>query len=195
MRQLQPHTFTKLLLEWRNGNQSAHEEVMRLAYQELYKRAKRHISRERPGHLLQATALINEVYLRLVRAGQLDWECRNDFFAICARLMRNILIDMANAANAKINRDEHRVSVDEGLEVSQKQPVELIDLLALDQALRALAELNPRQSRVVELRYFGGLTMEEVASVLKVSYETVKRDWRLAKVWLLHELSKKGGER
>ena len=186
---LQPHTFTRLLLEWRNGDPLAQEELLRLAYKKLYDRAKWYMRRERQGHLLQATALINEVYLKLVRADQLNCESRNDFFAVCAKLMRDILVDMAKSTNAKGRL--RNVSLDEALVVPQGQPIEIEDMVALDQALKTLAELNPRQSQVAELRYFGGLKIEEVASVLQVSHETVKRDWRLARVWLLHELSRK----
>lgn len=193
MGQLQPHTFTRLLLKWRDGDQSALEELLPLAYEELYKRARRYMGRERPGHVLQATALINEVYLRLIRGRQLNWESRSDFFAVCANLMRQILVEMAKSANASINGGgpDRQVSLDEALEIQQGKSVDLVEMVALDCALQKLAELNPRQSRVVELRYFGGLTTEEVANALKVSPETIKRDWRLAKVWLLRELSRK----
>jgi len=187
MDQLQPRTVTRLLLDWRNGDQAALDQLLPLVYQELHRRAMIFMSRERPGHTLQPTALINEVYLRLVDEGQMAWEDRNDFFAVCANLMRQILVDVARARMAAKRGGGRQAPLEEAMSVSQDQDAELI---ALDEALDALSALNARQGRVVILRYFGGLTVEETAKALNVSPETVKRDWKLAKVWLFRELNR-----
>jgi len=192
MDQLQPRTVTRLLLDWRNGDQAALDQLLPLVYQELHRRAMILMSRERPGHTLQPTALINEVYLRLVDEGQMVLEDRNDFFAVCANLMRQILVDMARARMAAKRGGGRQAPLEEAMSVSQNPDAELI---ALDEALGALSALNARQGRVVVLRYFGGLTVEETAKALKVSPETVKRDWKLAKVWLFRELSRKQPEK
>lgn len=185
-----PHTATQLLQDWRNGDQGALEELLTLVYKELHKRAKHFMRQPYAGQTLQATALINEVYLRLVDSRQVDWESRNHFFAICAQKMRWILVDAAKKRDAQRHGGGwERATFDKALLVGTQQSA---DIIALDDALRTLSELNPRQCQVVELRYFGGLTIEETASVLQVSPETVKRDWRVAKVWLLRELSRGG---
>lgn len=191
MRELQPHTVTRLLLDWRNGDRAALDQLLPLVYQELHRRALIFMSRERPGHTLQPTALINEVYLRLADEGQMVLEDRDDFFAVCSNLMRQVLVDMARARMAAKRDGGIRAPLEEAMLVSQNPDAEL---LALDEALDALSALNARQGRVVVLRYFGGLTVEETAKALKVSPETVKRDWRLAKVWLFRELNRKQPE-
>src|SRR5262245_58850450 len=188
MNHLQPRTVTRLLLDWRNGDHAALDQLLPLVYQELHRRAMIFMSRERPGHTLQPTALINEMYLRLVNESQIALEDRNDFFAVCANLMRQILVDMARARIAtKRGGGLRQAPLEKAMSVSENPDAEL---LALDEALNALAAINARQGRVVVLRYFGGLTVEETAKALKVSPETVKRDWKLAKVWLFRELNR-----
>ncbi|HEU0184994.1 MAG TPA: sigma-70 family RNA polymerase sigma factor [Blastocatellia bacterium] len=192
MLQSHPHTVTRLILDWRNGDQAALDQLLPLVYQELHRRARIIMSRESPGHTLQPTALINEVYLRLVEQSQMACEDRNDFFAICANLMRNILVDMARARMAaKRGGGLPQAPLEEAMLASQSLDAEL---LALNDALEALSALNARQSKVVVFRYFGGLTVDETAQALEVSPETVKRDWRLAKVWLFRELDRKRTE-
>ena len=182
------HEVTQLLLAWSHGDQAALDQLIPLVYEELRRLAKRQMGRERPGHTLQTTALVNEAYLRLIDSSQVHWQSRAHFFAISAQLMRRILVDFARARhNLKRGGQTPRVSLTEALEVAPEREA---DLVALDDALQTLAALDPRQSRVVELRFFGGLSVEEAAEVLKVSPETVKRDWRLAKVWLLRELGR-----
>jgi RNA polymerase sigma factor (TIGR02999 family) len=192
MQQIQPHTVTRLLLDWRDGDQAALDQLLPLVYQELHRRAMIFMSREPPGHTLQPTALINEVYLRLVDQSQVVCEDRNDFMAVCANLMRQILVDMARARMAaKRGGGLPQSPLEEAMLASQDTDAEL---LALNDALDALSALNARQGRVVVLRYFGGLTVEETAQALQVSPETVKRDWKLAKVWLFRELNRKRSE-
>ena len=158
---------------------------------ELRRLAHRYMKRERPGHTLQATALVNEAYLRLVEVKRVQWQSRAHFFAMAARMMRRILVDHARARNnSKRGGDVPRVSLDEALVVSS-EPEQ--DLLGLDDALRRLEAVHPRKGQVVELRFFGGLSVEETAEALKVSTDTVKRDWRFAKLWLLRELGAVGG--
>ena len=182
-----PLQITQLLHAWGDGDEHALDKLLPLVQGELHKLAHRYMARERPGHTLQTTALVNEVYLRLVRARDLPWQDRAHFFAICAQSMRRILTDYARSRRyAKRGGGAHQVSLDEAPEVS-RQPRG--DLVALDDALNRLATVDERKSRVVELRYFGGLSVEETAEVLKVSPETVMRDWKLAKAWLLRELS------
>jgi RNA polymerase sigma factor (TIGR02999 family) len=181
-----PRTITQLLLDWGTGNQAALEELVPLVYQELYQRARSLMNRERPDHTLQATALINETYLRLIDCQQVNWKSQNDFYAVCANLMRQILVDSARSrASKKRGGETRQISLDEALVIPRAPSAELV---VLDDALNALAALNPRQSKVVELRYFGGLSVEETADALQVSPDTVMRDWKLAKVWLLREL-------
>jgi len=154
---------------------------------ELRRIARRHMAHERPGHSLQATALVNEAYLRLVDVRQMKWHDRAHFFAMSARLMRRILVDFARSRGyQKRGGGAQKVSFDEGLIVSNERGH---DLIALDDALRALAQVDPRKGTVVEMRFFGGLTVEETAEALEVSPETVMRDWKLAKAWLLRELA------
>ncbi len=181
------HEITQLLQAWGNGNEQALEKLTPLVYGELHQVAQRYMAREAPGHTLQTTALVNEVYLRLVDVREVSWQNRAHFFAVCAKLMRRILTDFARSRRyIKHGGEVRHVSFDEPLVVSDEPRA---DLLALDEALNTLAAVDQRKSQVVELRFFGGLTVEETAEVLKVSPETVLRDWRLAKDWLLRELS------
>ncbi|MBZ5516458.1 MAG: sigma-70 family RNA polymerase sigma factor [Acidobacteriia bacterium] len=180
------HAITQLLRAWGDGDQEALRKLTPLVHAELHRAAHRHMARERPGHTLQTTALVNEVYLRLVDAREVTWQDRAHFFAICARMMRRILIDFARARQyVKRGGKAHHVSLDEALVVPREAGG---DLVALDDALNQLAAVDERKSRVVELRYFGGLSVEETAEALKVSPETVMRDWKLAKAWLRREL-------
>jgi RNA polymerase sigma factor (TIGR02999 family) len=173
---------THVLRAWGQGDEDALGRLMPLVQQELHRRAHRYMSREEPDHTLQTTALVNEVYLRLVDITQVSWQDRAHFFAISARMMRRILTDFARSRNCeKRGGAALHVSFDEALKVSQGQGAEI---MAIDEALVALAALDARKSHVVELRFFGGLSVEETAEVLKVSPETVKRDWRFARSWL-----------
>jgi RNA polymerase sigma factor (TIGR02999 family) len=177
---------TQLLQAWGDGDERALEKLMPLVYDELHQVAHHYMAHQPSDHTLQTTALVNEVYLRLINFREVSWQNRAHFFAICARLMRQVLIDFARSRRyLKRGGGASRVSLDEALVVSREAPV---DLLALDDALNALAALDPRKGKVVVLRFFGGLSVEETAEVLKVSEQTVLRDWKLAKVWLLHEL-------
>lgn len=185
------HEITQLLLAWGEGDQGALDRLFPLVHAELYRRAKRYMRRERRAHTLQTTALIHETYLRLVDVQQVRWQNRAHFFAIAARLMRRILVDYARERGyQKRGGEARRVSLDECLVVS---PARNEDLVALDEALTALAAVDPRKSQVVELRFFGGLSVDEAAEALGVSPETVRRDWRLAKSWLLRRLGAPGG--
>jgi len=178
---------THLLLAWNGGDERALEKLVPYVYEELRRIAKRHMRRERPDHSLQTSALINEAYVRLVDLRNIQWQDRAHFFALCARLMRRILVDLARARHyAKRGGGAQPVSLDESMVVS---PEHSTDLVAVDDALKTLTKVDARKAQVVELRFFGGLTVEESAEVLKVSPETVRRDWKLAKVWLLRELS------
>jgi RNA polymerase sigma-70 factor (ECF subfamily) len=178
--------ITRLLRAWGVGDEHALEQLTPLVYGELRKAAKRHMARERDGHTLQTTALINEVYLRLVKLDGVGWQDRAHFFAICARLMRRILTDYARSRSyLKRGGDARRVTLDEALMVSADP---CVDLLALEGALTKLSEVDFRKSSVVELRFFGGLSLKETAAVLKISTDTVTRDWNLAKAWLLREM-------
>jgi len=177
---------TGLLLKWGQGNDSAFERLIPLVYDELHRIARKHIGHEAIGHSLQPTALVNEAYLRLVAAQNVAWQDRTHFLAVSARIMRRILVDHARSRQyQKRGGDAVRVTFDERLAVSDESTH---DLVALDDALMALAAFDERKSRVIELRFFGGLSVEETASVLDVSPDTVMRDWRLAKAWLRSEL-------
>ncbi len=179
--------ITELLRAWSRGDEQALEELTPLVYRKLHEVAGAYMGRESPGHTLQTTALINEVYVRLVNLREVNWQDRAHFFAVCAQMMRRILTDFARSRRyVKRGADAPHVSLDEALTVSRDLPK---DIIALDLALNALAKFDPRASQVVELRFFGGLSAEETAEVLKVSAETVTRDWRMAKSWLLRELS------
>ena len=181
---------TGLLLAWSAGDQAALDKLMPLVYAELHRLAKRYMGREHAGHTLQTSALVNEAYMRLVDAHSVHWQNRAHFFAVSAQIMRRILVDFARARqNLKRGGGAQQVTLDEGLVVS---PESGTDLLALDEALEKLASLNPRQSKVVELRYFGGLNEEEVAAALSVSPRSVRHDWSLARAWLYRELNRGG---
>ena len=182
------HEVTQLLIAWAGGEESAFDRLMPLVYSELRRMAGRYMMRQRPDHTLQPTALINEAYLRLVDQKQAVWQNRAHFFGVAAQAMRHILVDYARAHHAaKREAGERVISIDQAGAVSREPTAELV---ALDDALESLAAVDPRKSHLVVLRYFGGLSVEETAEVLKVSPETVTRDWRLAKTWLLRELSK-----
>jgi len=185
------HHITQLLRAWGEGDQSALEQLTPLVYEELRRLARRHMSRENEGHTLQATALIHEVYLRLVDFQSVQWQDRAHFFAVCARLMRRILIDFARAHDSlKRGGNDRKVTLEEGLVVSADAPAQLMDL---EEALTKLAAEDPRKSSVVELRFFGGLTVKETAEVLKISPDTVMRDWSMARAWLLREMDEAEG--
>jgi RNA polymerase sigma-70 factor, ECF subfamily len=182
------HEITELLQAWNLGDDQALEKLTPLVYEELYRAARRCISRGRRGNTLQTTALINELYLKVIDMRRVSWQNRAHFFAICARQMRRILIDLFRSARyRKRGGGAERVSLADSAIVS---PEARRDLLAIDDALNELATVDPRKSQVVELRFFGGLSVKETAEVLEVSSETVMRDWRLAKAWLLSELSR-----
>jgi RNA polymerase sigma factor (TIGR02999 family) len=183
-----PQEVSQLLRAWSDGDQTALDKLMPLVYEELRRMAKRHMDRQGPGHTLQTTALIHEAYLRLVDQKETRWQNRAHFFAVAATAMRHILVDYARTRQAaKRGGEAVVVSLDEAAVASDERAAEMA---ALDDALEGLAAFDRRKCRVVELRYFGGLSVEETAEVLKVSRETVARDWRLARTWLLRELSK-----
>ena len=182
-----PREVSLLLLAWRGGNPEALENLIPLVHQELRRLAHCYMTRERADHTLQTTALVNEAHIRLVGAQRVDWQDRTHFFAIAANLMRRILVDFARSRGYQKRGDyRNKVSLDEALVVS---PDSDPDLLKVDDALKALTEFDPRKARVVELRFFGGLDLDETAEVLNVSRDTVKRDWRLARVWLYGEMT------
>jgi RNA polymerase sigma factor (TIGR02999 family) len=180
---------TELLLAWSQGESSALDKLVPLVYAELHQLAHRYMAGERSGQSLQTTALVNEVYVRLVDCSRVQWQNRAHFFAVSAQLMRRILVDLARSRSyLKRGAGARPLSIEQSPDILQQPDPNLV---ALDDALKALAELDPRKGQVVELRFFGGLTAEETAEVLKVSPETVLRDWKLARIWLLRELSRK----
>jgi RNA polymerase sigma factor (TIGR02999 family) len=180
---------TQLLHEWRDGDQGALDRLLPLVYDELHRLAASYLRRERAGHTLQATALLNEAYLKLIDQTHADWQNRAQFIGVAAQVMRRILVNHARDRRAeKRGGDAPRLALDEAVNVSKKKDV---DLLALDDALKDLAAFDPRQSRIVELRYFGGLEIAETAEVLGLSPATVKREWNVAKAWLFSQLSKR----
>jgi RNA polymerase sigma factor (TIGR02999 family) len=182
-----PGEVTILLHQVRNGNRSAQDRLISLVYQELRRIAARYLRNEAPQHSLQPTALVHEAYLRLTGMEQMDWQSRAHFFGVAAKLMRNILVDHARARNAAKRGDGYTlVGLDD---VFLASPDRVPAVLALDEALDRLASVDPRQSRIVELRFFSGLTDEETGHLLGISSRTVKRDWRLAKAWLFLQLS------
>jgi RNA polymerase sigma factor (TIGR02999 family) len=182
-----PHDVTALLQAWSAGDKAALDKLAPLVYDELHRTAHRYMAGERAGHTLQTSALVNEVYLRLVKVSEVNWQNRAHFFAVCARMMRRILTDFARSRRyIKRGGNAARVPLDEALFAGHELPAGIV---ALDDALKALAGFDERKSRVVELRFFGGLSVEETAEVLRVSAETVLRDWKLAKAWLLRQLS------
>jgi RNA polymerase sigma factor (TIGR02999 family) len=181
------HDVTQLLKAWTTGDEQALEKLTPLVYEQLHRIAQRCMAGERTGHTLQATALVNEVYLQLVDCRQINWQDRAHFFAVSAQLMRRILVDFARSRGyQKRGGGAPQMSLDEVVSVSNEPDTNLV---ALDDALKGLAALDGRKSKVIELRFFGGLSIDETAEVLRVSPDTVVRDWKLAKVWLLRELS------
>lgn len=183
-----PDAVTQLLIAWSNGDQSARDQLMTLVYEELHRLAHRHIRKERPGHTLQTSALVNEAFVRLVDVKKVQWESRAHFFAIAAQMMRRILVDYARSRRyVKRGGDAHQVTLNEGLIVADQKSA---DVVALDEALNELANIDQRKRKVVELRFFGGLSIEETAEVLAVSPGTVMRDWTLAKAWLKRAMTK-----
>jgi RNA polymerase sigma-70 factor, ECF subfamily len=182
-----PDGITELLIDWGQGDQLALEKLMPLVYDELRRLANNYLRREPAGHTLQPTALVNEAYLKLVGQRKVNWQNRAHFFAISAKLMRRILVDHARQRQAvkRGGSDQQRLSITSA-ETIVKQPA--IDLLALNEALDELAQMDPQQGRIVELRFFGGLSIEETAEVLSISHATVERDWKLARAWLRRQL-------
>jgi RNA polymerase sigma factor (TIGR02999 family) len=183
-----PQQVTQLLQAWSQGQSSALERLIPLVYDELKRLAHRYMAGERPDHSLQTTALVNEAYMRLIDCSRVRWQNRAHFFAVSAQLMRRILVDIARSRGyLKRGAGVRRLSLEKSPDIfEQTDP----DVVALDDALNALAAIDPRKSQIIEMRFFGGLTAEETAEVLKVSPDTVLRDWKLAKVWLHRELSR-----
>jgi len=178
---------TQLLVAWSSGDQRALDKLMPLIYAELRQMARRHMKRQREGHTLQTTALINEAFLKLVNQPEKHWQNRAHFFGVASQAMRQVLVDYARSRRyAKRGGGERPVSLDEAAVITEERAAELVEL---DDALKALARVDLRKSQIVEMRYFGGLSVKETADVLKVSPDTVMRDWRLAKTWLLREMS------
>lgn len=180
--------LTQLLLDWSNGNESASDKLFPLVYNELKRTARRYLRKEKPGHTLQTAALVNEAYLRLIEQQRVHWQNRAQFYAIAAQMMRRILVDHARR-HARLRRGAgaHKVSLDEVAVVSDESGAELI---ALDDALQTLAKVDARRSQVVELRFFGGLSNSEIGEVLKITPNTVMRDWNLARAFLYREMRK-----
>ena len=179
---------TQVLLDWNEGDNRAPERLMPLVYEELRRLARQYLQRERSDHTLQATGLVHEAYLRLVDQSSMTWQNRAHFFAVSAQVMRRILVDYARNHRAeKRGGAQEKLEFDEALLPSGERGV---DLIALDDALQDLVTFDPRQSRIVELRFFGGLTNEEIGDVLQISPRTIKREWRLAKAWLRREIMK-----
>ena len=178
---------TQLLRAWSTGDAGALEKLVPVVHQELRRMARNYMRRERQGHTLQPTALVNEVYLRLVDIKDVNWQDRAHFFAISAQMMRRILVNIAHARNTKKRGGvAQRINLDD---VPDMSGVKAKELIALDDALHELAKFDPRQAQVIELRFFGGLSVEETAEVLKISPQSVMRDWKLAKAWMMRELS------
>jgi RNA polymerase sigma factor (TIGR02999 family) len=175
-----PHEITQLLQDWRNGDPLAFDRLMWLIYDDLRRIARRYLARQAPGHTLQPTDLVNEAYTRLLGQSQVEWQSRADFFAFAATVMRHLLVD-----HARRKRQRAKVSLSN---VEIAAPEREVDLLALDEALNRLAALDPQKGRIIELRFFAGLTVEETAAVLGIGSATVKREWSRARAWLLREL-------
>lgn len=192
MNDTSPKGVTQLLVAWSDGDAAARDELMPLVYEELRRLAHRYMGRERIGHTLQTSGLVNEAYLRLIDQSKVEWQNRAHFFGIAAQMMRRILVDYARSRGyAKRGGDARQVSLDEVAIVSDERAA---DVVALDDALKGLAEMDSRKSRIVELRFFGGLSIEETAEVLAVSPGTVMRDWTLAKAWLRREMTGEGNQ-
>jgi RNA polymerase sigma factor (TIGR02999 family) len=182
-----PTTITQLLIKWRDGDQAALDELAPQVYGELRRLARHYLRQERPGHTMQPSDLVHEAYLRLVDEKEIDWQNRAHFFGIAAVRMRHILVEHARSRQAaKRGGGEYRLSLSQADLLAEKRDV---NLLALDDALQRLEALDPQKSRIVELRYFGGLTIEETAEALRISPATVKRDWSMARAWLRSEIS------
>ena len=181
------HNVTKLLIAWNNGDQAALDQLVPLVHAELYRLARRYMGKERSGHLLQPTALVNEAYMRLIDWKNVEWKNRAHFFGVSARLMRGVLVDFARKRPRLSGRTAPHVSLDEAFGISEKRGE---DLVALDDALTTLGEKDERKCRIVELRFFGGLSNEEIAEVMQISTVTVIREWNKAKAWLYRELNK-----
>lgn len=178
--------ITQLLVAWGKGDETALDQLIPAVYGELRRIAGNFMRRQNPGHTLQASALVNEAFLRLVDSNKVNWQSRTHFFAVSAQLMRRVLVDAARRRNSqKRGGDRLRITLDDRVDLSNEDET---DLVALDEALTRLADLNPRHSRIVELRYFGGLTEDQVAETLNVSARTVRRDWSVARAWLYREL-------
>ena len=181
--------ITELLQEWSNGKAEVLEKLMPLVYDELRRQASQFLSKERQGHTLQATALIHEAYLKLIEQREVEWQNRNHFFAIASTAMRRILVDYARERHReKRGGSAENLAIDDALQISSSE--KSIDLIALDEALNRLAKLSARQARVVELRYFSGLSNDETAEVLGVSNATIRNDWNIARAWIKQEISK-----
>lgn len=181
------HQITQLLIDWSKGDEFAFEQLMPLVYDELRQMARRYMRRQSPGHTFQTTELIHEAYLKLARRETQNWQNRAHFFGVAARAMRHILVDHARSKQSRKRGGwQEKITLADGTAVAGNRSKEII---ALDESLKNLAVLDERKAQVVELKYFGGLTTEEIAEVLKISPETVKRDWRFARTWLLRELS------
>lgn len=188
MSQAASQDITQLLLAWGNGDKEALDKLMPFVYEELRRLAGNFMRGQPSSHTLQTTALVNEAYLRLIDSSRVRWQNRTHFFAISAQLMRRVLVDFARAKRAeKRGGDNEMITFDDALPVSVEKEMELIEL---DEALDELARLNARQSRIVEMRYFGGMTEEEIGEALEISTRTVRRDWSVARAWLYRELSK-----
>ena len=187
MAQSSAQSISTLLLKWQDGDEKAFRDLLPLVYNELRRLAHRYMQRQRRDHTLQSTALVHEAYLRLAKLPEGKFQNRTHFFAICAQLMRQILVEYARSQHAAKRNKAQKVMLDDAVALVKGHS---LDLVALDDALNALAQFDPQQCRVVELRFFGGLSIEETAHVLEISPATVKRDWFTAKAWLHHELSR-----
>ncbi len=187
MTKASPQELTQLLQAWSDGNQEALDKLAPMVHEELHRLASHYMRGERPGHTLQTTELIDEAYVRLIDWKNVRWQNRAHFFAVAAQMMRRILVDVARSRHyAKRGGEACRVSISEAADVSPERGE---DLIALDEALQSLAAFDKRKTQIVELRFFGGLTVDETAEVLKVSARTVMREWSLAQAWLYRELS------
>jgi RNA polymerase sigma factor (TIGR02999 family) len=181
-----PEDVTRLLVDWSHGEKGALDALTPLVYNELRRLAKIYLRRERPDHTLEGTALVHEAYLRLIDQRQVEWRSRSHFFALAAELIRRILVDHARArVAAKRGGPNYKLSLDDAMASAEEKD---LDLVALDDALKALTQADPQQSRIVELRYFGGLTIEKTAEIVGISPATVKRDWVMAKAFLKREM-------
>lgn len=187
MPEISPAQITQLLMQWKRGDEEAPRVLLPLVYDELRRLARHHLRSERPDHTLQSTALVHEAYLRMVKPGSPQLESRGYFFALASQLMREILVDYARKRRAAKRDGGERLTLDEAAELSESKGV---DLLALDDALKELAKMSPRQSRIVELKFFGGLSIGDVSEILDVSSATVERDWGVARAWLHREISR-----